>query len=53
MNKAGKGDGIPAELESDESKSAAFNMPTDMENSAVATGLENVSLHLNPKERQC
>ena len=52
MNKAGKGDGIPAELESDESKSAAFNMPTDMENSAVATGLENVSLHLNPKERQ-
>ena len=53
MNKAGKGDGIPAELESDESESAALNMPTDMENSAVATGLENVSLHLNPKERQC
>ena len=53
MNKAGKGDGIPAELESDESKSAAFNMPTDMENSAVATGLEKVSFHFNPKERQC
>ena len=52
MNKAGKGDGIPAELESDESKSAAFNMPTDMENSAVATGLEKVSFHSNPKEKQ-
>ena len=24
-----------------------------MENSAVATGLENVSFHSNPKERQC
>ena len=24
-----------------------------MENSAVATGLEKVSFHLNPKERQC
>ena len=28
-------------------------MPTHLENSAVATGLEKVSLHLNPKERQC
>ena len=25
----------------------------DMENSAVATGLEKVSFHSNPKERQC
>ena len=24
-----------------------------LENSAVATGLEKVSLHSNPKERQC
>ena len=24
-----------------------------MENSAMATGLENVSFHSNPKERQC
>ena len=24
-----------------------------LENSAVATGLENVSFHSNPKERQC
>ena len=51
MNKAGKGDGIPAELESDESKSAALNMPANLGNSAVATGLEKVSFRSNPKER--
>ena len=28
-------------------------MPANMENSAVATGLEKVSSHSNPKERQC
>ena len=28
-------------------------MPADLENSAVATGLEKVSFHTNPKERQC
>ena len=28
-------------------------MPAHLENSAVATGLENVSFHSNPKERQC
>ena len=28
-------------------------MPASLENSAVATGLEKVSFHLNPKERQC
>ena len=28
-------------------------MPENLENSAVATGLENVSFHSNPKERQC
>ena len=28
-------------------------MPENLENSAVATGLENVSFHFNPKERQC
>ena len=53
MNKASGGDGIPAELESDESESAALSMPTNLENSTVATGLEKVSLHLNPKERHC
>ena len=28
-------------------------MPADLENLAVATGLEKVSFHSNPKERQC
>ena len=28
-------------------------MTTNLENSAVATGLEKVSFHSNPKERQC
>ena len=28
-------------------------MPENLENSAVATGLEEVSFHSNPKERQC
>ena len=32
---------------------AALNMPAHLENSAVATGLEKVSFHSNPKERQC
>ena len=34
-------------------ESAALNMPINLENSAVATGLENVSFHSNPKEREC
>ena len=57
MNKASGGDGIPAELfqilKDDAVKSAALNMPVNLENSAVATGLEKVSFHSNPKERQC
>ena len=28
-------------------------MPANLKNSAVATGLEKVSSHSNPKERQC
>ena len=28
-------------------------MPANLENSAVATGLEKVNFHFNPKERQC
>ena len=28
-------------------------MPANLENSATATGLEKVSFHANPKERQC
>ena len=34
-------------------ESAALNMPENLENSAVATGLGKVSFHFNPKERQC
>ena len=32
---------------------AALNMQANLENSAVATGLEKVSFHSNLKERQC
>ena len=57
MNKDSGGDGIPAEvfqiLKDDAVESAAFNMPANLENSAVATGLEKVSFHSNPKERLC
>ena len=28
-------------------------MPANLENSVVATGLEKVSFHSNPEERQC
>ena len=28
-------------------------MPANLENSAVATGVEMVSFHSNPEERQC
>ena len=55
MNKASGGDGIPVELfqilKDDAVKSAALNMPANLENSAVAAGLEKVSFHSNPKER--
>ena len=34
-------------------ESAALSMPANLENSAVATGLEKISFHSNPKERQC
>ena len=51
-NKASGGDGVPAELfqilEDD-----AVKLPAKLENSAVITGLEKVSSHSNPKERQC
>ena len=57
MDKASGGDGIPVELfqilKDDPVKVAVFNMPANVENSAVATGLEKVSFHSNPKERQC
>ena len=56
MNKASGGDEIPVELFQilkDDAVSAALNMSANLENSAVATGLEKVSFHSNPKERQC
>ena len=34
-------------------RSAAFNMPANLENSAVATGLEKASFHLNTEKGQC
>ena len=34
-------------------KDDALNMSANLENSAVATGLEKVSFHSNLKERQC
>ena len=34
-------------------ESVALNMPANLENSAVAIGLEKVRFHSNPKERQC
>ena len=56
-NKASGGDGIPAELfqilKDDAVKSATLNISANLENSAVVTGLEKVSFHSNPKERQC
>ena len=51
-NKASGDDGIPVEL-FQILKDDALIMPANVENSAVATGLEKVSLHSNPKERQC
>ena len=51
MNKASGGDGIPVELFQilkDDAVSVALNMSANLENSAVAIGLEKVSFHSNP-----
>ena len=56
MNKASGGDAIPVEMFQILKgccESAALNMPAHLENLSVATGLEKVSFHSNPKERQC
>ena len=55
MNKASGGDGIPVELFQilKDAVKVALNMLPNLENSAVATELEKVSFHSNPKERQC
>ena len=52
-NKASGGDGIPVELFQILNDGATLNMPANLENSAVATGLEKISFHSSPKERQC
>ena len=51
MNKASGDDEIPVELFKILKDDAV--MPANMENSALASGLEKVSFHSNPKERQC
>ena len=57
MNKASGGDEIPVELFQIAKRwcceSAALNMPANLENSSVATGLKKVNFHSNPKEWQC
>ena len=54
MNKASRGDGIPVELVQILKDDAVKVLHSaHVENSAVATGLEKVSFHSNPKERQC
>ena len=56
MNKASGGDGIPVELFrilKDAAVKVLHSMSANLENPAVATELEKVSFHSNPKERQC
>ena len=55
VNKATGGDGILVELLQilkDDAVKVLHFMPANLENSAVATGLEKVSFHSNPKERE-
>ena len=56
MNKTSESDGIPIELFQllkDDAVKVLHSMPKNLENSTVATRLEKVSFHSNPKERQC
>ena len=56
MNKASGGGGIPVELFKilkDDAVKVELNLPANLKNSAVATGLEKVSFHSNTKGRQC
>ena len=55
-NKASGGDGIPVELFQilkDDAVKCCTQYAGKFGNSAVAKGLEKVSFHSNPKERQC
>ena len=52
-NKASGGDGIPVELLQnlkDDAVKVLHSTPANLENSAVATGLEKVSFHSNPRK---
>ena len=56
MNKASGGDGIPVELFQilkGDAVQVLHSTCQQILNSAVATGLEKVSFHSNPKEGQC
>ena len=56
LNKASGCDGIPVELFQilkDDAVKVLHTMSANLENPAVATGLEKVSFHSNPKEKQC
>ena len=58
MNKASGGDGITSSWAFSNLKrwcceSSALNMPANLEDSAVDTGLEKVSFHSSPNEGQC
>ena len=55
-NKASGGDGIPAELFQilkDDAVKVLHSTYQQIWKTAMATGLEKVSFHSNPKERQC
>ena len=55
-NKASGGDGIPVELFQilkDDAVKVLNSMLANLENSAVATGLEKVSFQSNSKKGQC
>ena len=55
VNKASGGDGIPVKLFhtlKDDAVKVLHSKSANFENSAEATGLEKVSFHSNPKERQ-
>ena len=56
MNKASGGHGIPVELLQilkDDAVKAPHSICQQIWKTALATGLEKVSFHSNPKERQC
>ena len=57
MNKPSGGDGIPVEIfQKLKDDAVKLNMPANLENSAVATGLEKVNFQSTPKKgnaKQC